>query len=285
MAHRRPWYAVAAILLVAIAGTLITGAQALDCTCKENGGRSWCKRDKGCPPEPTSKARAPVPAGLRPTILETGYSLLSQLGKEEPGYGLYSYAISVSGSQRTGALLAEIFKAIPDVQDTAADRAQVNILYIPVKPEVAKEFAETATGLRADPLTLGGKYAERFYDYKMARALLNHVCNPPSDAMRELCAGDMSRGPYIFTYAHPASSLEPVPPPFLFVDLSDIDPKAFGEFISAFRAQVKRDDISDGARIGSLRLKILNIALMGAAWITPVQRAMSDIVHLSGGNK
>ena len=100
--------------------------------------------------------------------------------------------------------------------------------------------------------------------------------------MRELCAGDMARGPYIFTYASPASKLEPVPPPFLFVDLSDVDPRAFGEYVSAFRAQVKREDISDGERVNSLRLKILNIVLKASDQVGPVQKAIAGIVHSAG---
>jgi hypothetical protein len=119
----------------------------------------------------------------------------------------------------------------------------------------------------------------------MARAILNHLCNPPADTMREFCQGDTSRGPYIFTYAKPASSLEPVPPPFLFVNLSDVDARAFGEFISAFQAQVKREDIADGARIESLRLKILPIVLKAARLIGPVAKAVADIVHSGGAGE
>ena len=92
----------------------------------------------------------------------------------------------------------------------------------------------------------------------------------------------MARGPYIFTYAKPASKIEPVPPPFLFVDLSDVDPRAFGELVSAFRAQVKREDITDGARVNSLRLKILEVVLKASDIVGPVQKTVADVLHSTG---
>jgi hypothetical protein len=119
----------------------------------------------------------------------------------------------------------------------------------------------------------------------MARQILNNICNPPAEAVRGLCEGDMSRGPYIFTYSRPGSTLKPVHPPFLFVDLSDVDPRAFGEFIAAFRAQVTREDISDGAKINTLRLQVLKITLKAGDFVVPVRKSIADIIHSSGTEK
>jgi len=122
-----------------------------------------------------------------------------------------------------------------------------------------------------------------YYDFRMARAILDHLCSLPADTMRDLCSTDLSRGPYIFTYATPASQLDAVPPPYLFVDLSNVDPRAFAEVLSAFRQQVKRDDVTDRARIDTLRLKLLQIALTASDWVEPieggVQHLVGDIVH------
>ena len=121
-----------------------------------------------------------------------------------------------------------------------------------------------------------------FYNFKIARAILDHLCGSPPDNMRELCQSDL-RGPYIFTYAAPASKLEAVPPPYLFVDFSEVDLRAFGEMLSAYRAQVKREDVNDNARINTLRLRILQIALKASDWVTPIQSAVQysidGIVH------
>jgi hypothetical protein len=216
-------------------------------------------------------------------ILETGYSELQGLGREEKGYGLYSYAVLTSSTPRSAAFLGEIFKSIPPIEDTAASRAQLNIFYVPIKSDKAADFANLLKASGNDQTKLGGGYADALYDYQMARGILDHVCDPPAETMKELCKGPMSAGPYIFTYANPASSLRPVPPPFLFVDLSDINPQAFPEIISTFRAVVKQDDISDDAKLHSLRLKVLNIALTAADWVDPVQRAIAGIVHSATG--
>lgn len=212
-------------------------------------------------------------------ILETGYSQLQGLGKEEAGYGLYSYAVLTSASSRSATFLGEIFKSIPPIEDTAASRAQLNIFYVPIKTDKAADFADLVKASGNDQAKLGAGYSEALYDFKMAHAILNHVCNQPAKKMKDLCEGPMSAGPYIFTYAKPASSLEPVPPPFLFVDLSDINPQAYAEFISAFRAVVKQDDVSDDAKLHSLRLKVLSLVLTAADWIPPVEKAIADIVH------
>jgi len=216
-------------------------------------------------------------------ILETGYSPLPELGREEAGYGLYSYAVLASNSSdRSAAFLAEVFKSIPSIEETAAKRAQLNIFYVPIKKEKSNDYADAVKSSGTDVKTLGATYAASLYDYKVGRAILNHICNPPADPMRDLCQGDMSRGPYIFTYEKPASDMEPVPPPFLFVDLSDIHPGAFGEFVSAFRAQVKREDISDGARINTTRLALLGLLLKASDWMPQMEKSVVDIVHSVG---
>jgi hypothetical protein len=231
----------------------------------------------GAPEGPLSPA-----AGHGPhRILETGYKPLTELGKEEAGYGLYSYALMPTNSDRSSSFLAEIFKAIPSVEATAAAPAEVNILYIPLRkgtePAFGRALEQASRSSNID--TLASRYAKDLYDYKLARAILDHLCNPPAASMRSFCAGDISRGPYLFAYAAPASKFEPVPPPFLFVDLSDVHERAFAEFVGAFREQVKREDVSDRARINTLRLSILNLALLAADWITPVEKKVVEIVH------
>src|SRR5258708_7942385 len=240
-------------------------------------------RARAAPPAAdTGKATAQsdqASTGGRPRILETGYGLLSELGKEHEGYGLYSYAILPADMQRSAIFLAELFKEIPAINQTGARPAQLNIFYVPLQKDRERDFATLTQASRTNWEKMGADYSRSFYDYRIARALLDHVCNPPADSIRPLCEGDLSRGPYIFTYASPASSMNSVPPPFLFVDLSNVHEQAFGEFIAAFRAQVKRDDITDQARIKTLRLTILNVALTAADWVNPVEKAIADIVH------
>jgi hypothetical protein len=234
---------------------------------------------------PVLGSSRPAPtASARPRILETGTSHLAELGKEVDGYGLYSYAILPSDSNRAALFLSEAFKEIPSIGDTSARPAQLNIFYIPLRKDKQADFAAMLRAPGRDAAKLGAEYTKSFYDYKMARALLDHVCNPPDPSVLELCNGDLSRGPYIFTYASPASKIEPVPPPFLFVDLSDVHERAFGELLAAFQAQVKREDIADQAKIHTMRLNILQVVLTAADWVSPVQKAIADIVHSASGD-
>jgi uncharacterized caspase-like protein len=233
-------------------------------------------------------------------ILDTGYSLLKDIGGEEPDYGLYSYAILVNDSDRSAKFLGYVFgdgfnarppveetaaqptqTNIPPVEEIAAQPTQTNILYIPLKRSKAKEWTK---GLKVGKNTaLRAAYAKHFYDYTMSRALRDHLCVSPAEEIEAACEGDLSRGPYIFAYAKPASKVTPVPPPFLFMDLSDVHERAFPEIIAAFKAQVKREDISDRAKIDTLRLKVLNIVLTTADWLVPVQKAIANIVYSPSG--
>jgi len=231
---------------------------------------------------PESSVSSPAAAAARLPILETGFSTLTERGKEAGGYGLYSYALVVSDSSRSAAFLAELFRSTPSIHDTAASPAQTNIFYVPLQKDKLIDFAAEARLSGGDPARLGEIVSKSLYDHRMARALIDQICNPPAESMRRLCQSDLSRGPYIFTYAAPATNLHSVPPPYLFVDLSDVHHHAFGELLSAFREQVKRQDVSDRARIDTLRLRVLGTILTAADWVTPVQRAIADIVHSAG---
>jgi hypothetical protein len=223
----------------------------------------------------------------RPRILDTGYGHLAGLGGEAGGYGLYSYAILPSDSERAAAFLSQVFKEIPSIGNTSATRSQLNILYIPLLADKQAALPAMIDGSHGNAKMIGAQYTKSFYDYRLARGLLSHICNPPDPSILDLCNGDLSRGPYIFTYALPASTFEPVPPPFLFVDLSDVHDRAFGEFLAAFQAQVKREDFRDQAKLQTFRLRLLDVTLTAADWVSPIQKAIADIVRSAtgGGDK
>jgi hypothetical protein len=203
---------------------------------------------------------------------------LSELGKEARGYGLYSYAILPSETKRGEIFLAELFKQVPSTSKFDLDRSQLNIFYVPTKRGSERDLATLTQASGPNWEKVGAEYSRSFYDYGMARALLDHFCQPSADAGSQSCNGSLSHGPYIFTYASPTSVMNPAPQPFL-VDLSDIHEQAFAELIDAFMTQVKRDDITDRAKIRTLRLAILNVALTAADWVSPVEKALADIVH------
>ena len=68
-------------------------------------------------------------------------------------------------------------------------------------------------------------------------------------------------------------------PQWSVVDLDPVTWRAVGEFIAAYQAQIKRTDYSDRARLDTLRLTILNIALSASDWTSPIQKVLADIVR------
>src|SRR5262249_51239900 len=155
-----------------------------------------------------------------------------------------------------------IFRVFPAVKSTEAARSQINVLYLPFRKQKQAEFQKKREVDQQQAET----YLKSFYDFELARAILNHLCNPPAPAIRDICLGDRSSGPFIFTYATPASKPEPVDPPYLLVDLRNVHERAIGEFVAAYQAQIKREDFSDRARLDTLRLMILNITLKASDW-------------------
>jgi hypothetical protein len=50
------------------------------------------------------------------------------------------------------------------------------------------------------------------------------------------------------------------------------------------RAVVKQDDVTDDAKIHSLRLEVLNIALSAADFVSSVRKSILDIVYPAFGS-
>lgn len=117
------------------------------------------------------------------------------------------------------------------------------------------------------------RFATQFYDYAIAQQIIVQICIGSTEAVRDVCAIDLSRGPYLFTYSQPASALSPILPPYLLLDLSDVHERAFGEFISAYTQQVKPTDSTDGERIDNLRRRLLSITPMASDWMSPSKTA------------
>jgi hypothetical protein len=217
----------------------------------------------------------------RPSILGTAYDYLYAPGAETAGYGLYSYVILPRHSERAVAFLRELVGRFPAASDVAASKERINILYMPTKASARGQAAFPADVDLAAVKT----FLSRNYDFAMAQRLLFHLCDKPAAAVAQLCENDLSGGPYLLTYATKISDLSPLPPPFLFVDLTNVRPRAFPLFVDAYAAQVKRPDFSDGARLADFRLHVANIVLTAADWVEPVSAAVADIAHFAEAKK
>jgi hypothetical protein len=213
-------------------------------------------------------------------ILASVYDYFDRAGAEELGYGLYSYIVLPFHSLRAERFLEELFKTTGYAIDSLIDLENLNVIYLPIRADQLPSLRPMLSRGSTPAVNL---FATQFYDYALAQKLLVQICTAPAEVIRDLCMSDLSGGPYLFTYARPASALSPVPPPYLFLDLSQVHIRAFGEFIAAYKAQVKRSDYSDRERIDTLRLRLLNIALTAADWITPTKSAIADILHMAKG--
>lgn len=70
----------------------------------------------------------------------------------------------------------------------------------------------------------------------------------------------------------------------MFVDLTKIHPRAFGQVVSAYLSQVKSSDFSDRAKIDTFRLNLLNLILIAADSAQPISAA-AGIIHLVNPEK
>ncbi len=236
----------------------------------------------GAPPvEPPSEQRGADAGAEKPSILGTAYDFLYAPGAETEGYGLYSYVILPRASDRGVALLSDILAHFPSTENAPAAKNRINILYIPTKA--------SSKGKVSFPTEIATQAVRKFvfadYDFAMVQRLLFHLCDQPAPAVAQICQNDLSGGPYLLTYATRISDLTPLPPPFLFVDLTNVHPRAFPLFVSAYAGQVKRPDFADGARLDDLSLRIANITFTAADWVQPVGAAVADIMHYAGVKK
>jgi len=184
----------------------------------------------------------PHPQSIRLSV----YDYLSKIGQERTGHGLYSYVLFPVHSPRAESFLEALFKTTNYVVGLKIERDYLNVIYLPMQADKVSTLVPMIHDGAAPPVSL---FAAEFYDYALAQTLLAHVCAAPAEGIRDLCATDLSRGPYLFTYARPASTLSPVPPPYLVLDLSGVHIRAFGEFITAYKEQVMRPNYSDRERV------------------------------------
>jgi hypothetical protein len=179
----------------------------------------------------TRRATRELHAGLQ--ILGSVYDYYYKTAIEQPGYGLYSYVLLTVYSQRAEYFLNEVFKTTSFVElHEFIFFKNLNIIYLPTMADKILSLMPMIADGSSPPVHL---FAKQFYDFGFAQKMLAQICISPSKEIQEVCGTDLSRGPYLFTFTRPASGLSPVSPPFLFVDLSNVHERAFGEFIALIK--------------------------------------------------
>ena len=208
-----------------------------------------------------------VPAAERGEVLASVYDYLYRPSIERPGYALYSYLLLPGQSSRGESLLREIFSTSSFVGLEGIRADQLNIVYLPTR---AAEIQRLLPVVSAGAAPSAAEFSRKFYDYALARAVLTRICAAATEKTQSVCEGDLSLGPYIFTFLQPVTVVERVPAPFLLLDLSNVHERAFGEFVSAYKEQVRQPQFSDRHRIDTFRLRLLSVVLTSADWVKPL---------------
>jgi hypothetical protein len=213
-------------------------------------------------------------------ILGSVYDYLYRSSIEKARYGLYSYLLLPAPGARSEQLLQEVFRTTSYVDLGGISTQQLNILYLPVRAAAVPQLLPI---VRYGGAPNAADFASQYYDYSLARSLLSRLCQSPVGSAATLCRTDLSLGPYIVTYPQPASAVDPLPKPYLLVDLSAVPPEAFGELVSAYKQQVQGPDFAGGERVNTLRLRLLNIFLTAADVLKPLLGDPSAAVSIHDG--
>ena len=201
----------------------------------------------------TPETTAPLPRTTARAFLIAG-------GKEDTGYGLYSYLLF--GSPPTGSARDRYLKAIeaylgllPTVEDLRRYRpaTKLNITYLPVK---------------ARPTNLPkAEWVLENYDYARARVLLDVV------------SSRYQTGPYIVSTLTPLSSLQALPHDHLFQDLSLVPTQPddlLSWWIRAFVSQAAQEQFWKPETGDLLALKVRTMISVEAAALPEVQKQLAS---------
>lgn len=250
--------------------------------------REWCENhrgkytpQKGILAQDMVDCLLPGTRGEKAEILGNAYDYLYRSSIEKPGYGLYSYVLLPSPSSRGEHFLAALFSTTSYVEFIQINAGNLNVIYLPTMAKQLPSLLPLVADGSAPPLDL---FATKFYDYALAQKLLANICMESASETKSVCASDLSRGPYLFTYTQPVSSSAPASPPYLLVDLSNVHEAAFAELVRAYKEQVKRSNYSDADRINNFQERLLSIVLTAADTITPITDAIKNVILMVKGD-
>lgn len=209
------------------------------------------------------------------------YDYLNARGSEAPGYGLYSYVILRNQSKRSVALLKQIFRKVRNVATVSEQASKTNIIYVPsTRKKASKELVNSYEN-EANIWKFISSSSKNIasYNFEISKQLIDAICDKPLNEVNSLCLGDKNSGPYLITYASKIGNMRPLPPPFLLVDLTQVDESAFDTLVSCYLDQVQADKFDDRSKIDTFRNKLLTLILRSASSLEPISAALLGIVH------
>jgi hypothetical protein len=195
----------------------------------------------------------------------TGSSFLASGGREEPGYGLYSYILF--GSRPTDATRERYLKtleayvalveSIASLEAAGIAKHRLNITYVPVtKLPLMKN--------RPSP-----DWLVRNYNYASARAILS-----------ALPGAYRSDGPYIISHLKPISTTKQIKDKYLYQDLSIVMPKVVVGYAREFLNQAAQERYWEEKTAHQLALKLQNTLYLMARALPDITDAMKDMKNI-----
>jgi hypothetical protein len=182
----------------------------------------------------------------------SGTMPLMRRGKEEPGYGLYSYALLAHAPEdrdlpRYRAFIRALLE-LPMPNDIALSmpRYRINATYLPVT-SIPSSWDEMPPAAQTE-------FVLYHYDYARSAAMLAGLATPIGD------------GPILFSALVPWQ-IQEHPHPFLVQDLSKAQPELMAAYIKCFIDQVAKPQFWVSDRLEALAVKLENLLVITAGGI------------------
>jgi hypothetical protein len=194
----------------------------------------------------------------------TGTAPLMRGGKEEPGFGLYSYALisrvpQQSEKPRYLAFLAALFSlASADDIARALTKNRINVTYVPVTSLPPANLAVDAQA----------EYALDHYDYARSTAMLANLPNPTGE------------GPILVSVITPLS-LTSQTFPVLVQDLSKAQQQLMTAYTKEFADQVANEKFWEPETLELLEVNLENVMVVAAGGVGMTESAVSIWLRLS----
>lgn len=212
----------------------------------------------------TEIIEVPTSGGYTPRIVASKYQFL--LGDEARGYGLYSYVLLARSSDaRNREFLRRLMSSTGLVVESNIGRGVLNIFYLPV-------------GSRPNNVRDEGEILD-VYDFDYTDVLLTKICESSNVRDADVCKSNFSDGPYLVTSASALGEEGLLPNISMFLDLSRINQRAFGEFIDEYQAVVRVRG-TNRERLQSFRLRVLNVTLNADDFLDAGVREITQFVRL-----
>ena len=191
---------------------------------------------------------------------------------EAKDYGLYSYLLfgapPLPASREL--YLRTIAAYLEEIPPTAGfgsqlQRWQMNITYLPLTEPPPAQFTAAAGQIDA---AAAADWMLRHYNYVRARLVLRTL------------PGSYHSGPYLVSHLKPLSGSAPAAGPFLFQDLSNVQPDLAAVWMREFLVQAGKERFWEPDAVGQFRLQLRNAIAVAGATVPGVQAAVEKWIKV-----